>query len=186
MIRLGDYGIPMMFALSLATGLPAGATAQHDHSPYEDHTGREIAALSPDDVEALRAGEGMGYALAAELNGYPGPRHVLDLGAELDLSERQRTAVEDVFQRMRSAAVDLGEELVAAERALDELFASGSATEDDLDRLTREAASLEGRLRAIHLRAHLETADLLAEEQIEAYRQLRGYGEGHDAGGSEP
>jgi Spy/CpxP family protein refolding chaperone len=186
MTRLVNCGIPMMLALSLAAGLPAAATAQHDHSPYADQTGWEIAALSSDDIEGLRAGEGMGYALPAELSGYPGPRHVLDLGAELELSERQRTAVEDVFQRMRSAAIELGEELVAAERALDELFASGSATEDGLDRLTRKAASLEGRLRAIHLRAHLETADLLAEEQIEAYRQLRGYGEGHDAGGSEP
>ena len=36
----------------------------------------------------------MGLALAGELNGYPGPKHVLELAAELDLSEDQRRAVQ--------------------------------------------------------------------------------------------
>ena len=34
----------------------------------------------------LRAGRGMGLALAAELNGYPGPAHVLELADKLDLA----------------------------------------------------------------------------------------------------
>jgi hypothetical protein len=34
---------------------------------------RPIKALSDQQVSDLRAGRGMGLALAAELNGYPGP-----------------------------------------------------------------------------------------------------------------
>ena len=34
----------------------------------------------------------MGLALAAELNGYPGPSHVLELADKLELSAEQRAA----------------------------------------------------------------------------------------------
>jgi len=37
------------------------------------------AALSVEQIEQYRAGAGMGYAKAAELNRYPGPMHVLEL-----------------------------------------------------------------------------------------------------------
>ena len=45
--------------------------------PYAGQQARTIKALSDDDLAALRKGEGMGMAKAAELNGYPGPAHVL-------------------------------------------------------------------------------------------------------------
>jgi hypothetical protein len=48
-------------------------------APYAGHQERPIKALAPEEVAGLLGGEGMGYALAAELNHYPGPRHVLDL-----------------------------------------------------------------------------------------------------------
>src|SRR5215469_14793256 len=47
--------------------------------PYAGQEARTIKALSDDDIAALRKGEGMGMAKAAELNGYPGPVHVLAL-----------------------------------------------------------------------------------------------------------
>ena len=51
---------------------------------------REVKALSAEQMTALAAGRGMGSALAAELNGYPGPLHVLELADPLGLSEGQR------------------------------------------------------------------------------------------------
>ncbi|MFS4582478.1 hypothetical protein [Phaeobacter sp. C3_T13_0] len=38
---------------------------------------REIARLSEQDIDALRNGAGWSLALPAELNGFPGPSHVL-------------------------------------------------------------------------------------------------------------
>lgn len=174
-------GVPALFL----SGVPAGLAAQQAGSPYADMRDREIKALSQDEIDGLLTGEGMGYALPAELNGYPGPRHVLDLAGELALTDRQRNEVQDVFGRMRAAAVDLGERLVAVERALERAFVSDEATPDRVDRLTREAADLEGRLRAVHLGAHVETKDLLTDEQVEAYERLRGYHGEHRHGGHE-
>lgn len=173
-------------AIFVLVSLPVSLEAQHEHAPYAGEQVREIKALTPEAVEGLRAGEGMGYALAAELNGYPGPRHVLDLGEELGLSAKQRRKVEEVRSRMREAAVELGERLVAAERALDRAFASGEVPAEEVERLTGESAAIEGRLRAAHLDAHLETRALLTEEQVDDYSRLRGYGHDHDSGELRP
>jgi hypothetical protein len=46
-------------------------------------------------------------------------------------------------------------------------------------RLTAETAAigeLQGRLRSVHLSAHLETRAMLNLDQIARYEQLRGYG----------
>jgi hypothetical protein len=48
--------------------------------------------LSQTDIESLQNGTGDafgGMAKLAELNGYPGPRHVLDLANELELTPNQ-------------------------------------------------------------------------------------------------
>lgn len=65
-----------LLALLLAV-TPAAADTKHhgQHSPYAGLPAREIKALSPEEIADLAAGRGMGLALAAELNGYPGPRH---------------------------------------------------------------------------------------------------------------
>jgi hypothetical protein len=52
-------------------------------SPYSGMQTRSIKALSEQQVADLTAGRGMGLALAAELNGYPGPFHVLELADKL-------------------------------------------------------------------------------------------------------
>lgn len=52
---------------------PAAAQHQHGHTPYAGFQQRPVKALSEQQVADLRAGRGMGYVLAAELNGYPGP-----------------------------------------------------------------------------------------------------------------
>ena len=69
--------------------VPALADAQDHTSPYAGQQARDIKALSPDEIQGYLTGQGMGLAKAAELNGYPGPLHVLELAAELKLTEEQ-------------------------------------------------------------------------------------------------
>jgi hypothetical protein len=169
-----------ILALAVVALAPAGAAAQEERSPYADWEGREIKALAPEDVAALLAGEGMGFALAAELNRYPGPRHVLDLADSLALTTLQRDSVEAIRSRMRARAVALGAEVVAAEATLDSLFAAASIEEGILWERVGEIAQLEGELRATHLLAHLQTRAVLTEHQVARYAALRGYAGGDD------
>jgi hypothetical protein len=60
-----------------------------DESPYAGEEARAIKALSDQEIEAYLSGQGMGYAKAAELNSYPGPKHVLELARELGLTPAQ-------------------------------------------------------------------------------------------------
>ena len=122
---------------------------------------RAIKALSDDDIAALRKGEGMGMAKAAELNGYPGPAHVLALAGQLGLTEAQQRNVQAIFDRMSAAAKPIGGELIAQEQTLDQLFAKSDITPDRLATATAAIAELQGRLRAVHLAAHLGTRALL-------------------------
>jgi hypothetical protein len=145
---------------------------------YAGQQTRDIKALSSEEVADLLAGRGMGLAKPAELNHYPGPAHVLELKDALGLAPDQVRAVEDSFRRMSDAARPLGAELVAHERALDQAFASGGVTPDALRAETAAIGALQGRLRAIHLAAHLETRAVLTPEQVARYDTLRGYGDG--------
>jgi hypothetical protein len=78
---------------------------------------------------------------------------------------------------MSAVAKTFGGELIAQEQALDRLFAKGDITPDRLASATAAIAELQGRLRAVHLSAHLETRSLLSTDQIARYEQLRGYGD---------
>jgi Spy/CpxP family protein refolding chaperone len=149
--------------------------AQHGHSPYTGQEKREIKALSEEEIQALLSGQGTGLAKAAELNHYPGPRHVLDLGAQLPLSEAQRAETQKIYDHMHQEAVRLGALIVDKEKELDQLFAAQVAQSDALQGLTRQIAQLQGELRLVHLRAHVEMKRLLSPEQVEAYDALRGY-----------
>jgi Spy/CpxP family protein refolding chaperone len=146
-------------------------------SPYAGQQARTIKALSPNDIAGLLKGEGMGMAKAAELNGYPGPIHALSLAKELKVTEVQRQLVQAIFDRMSAAAKPLGAKLVEREQALDQLFARGGITPDRLAAEIAAIAELQGRLRSVHLAAHLETRALLSADQIALYQQLRGYGD---------
>jgi len=158
----------------------AGAIALLQHSPsqhrnhYAGLESRELKALSEEEVRGLREGEGMSMALVAEINHYPGPKHVLELAAELELSSAQEEKVRGAFQRMRAEAVRLGEEILARERELQETFRSGGSTEAARG-LVVEIGRLRGELRWTHLRAHVEMRGALSEGQRERYDRLRGY-----------
>ena len=162
--------------LAVALGLCAApAFAQIGPSPYAGQDARNIKALSDEDITSLLKGEGIGMAKAAELNGYPGPAHVLALAAQLKLSKVQRRDVQTIFDRMRTRAVALGTEIVKRERTLDQYFLRREATIPDVAAVTAKIASLQGQLRSVHLAAHIETRPLLNPEQLARYRELRGY-----------
>ena len=144
---------------------------------YAGQQTRAIKALSDEDITALRKGEGTDMAKAAELNGYPGPVHVMALAAQLGLTETQQRDVKAIFDRMSAAAKPPGVDLIAQEQALDQLFANGEISLDRLIAATAAIAGLQGRLRAVHLSAHLETRAVLDAGQIARYQQLRGYGD---------
>jgi hypothetical protein len=167
---------PRIFSLALAACVFTLPVLAADML-YAGQQARTIKALSDDDVAALRKGEGMGMAKAAELNGYPGPAHVLTLAAQLGLTETQLRDVRAIFERMSAAAKPLGGELIAQEQALDQLFAKGDITPNRLTAATAAIAELQGRLRSVHLAAHLATRALLNADQLARYQQLRGYGD---------
>ena len=151
---------------------------QHGQSPYAGLENREIKALSQEQIQQLRDGEGMTLALAAELNHYPGPRHVLDLARDLDLSLSQQERVRGIERAMREKAVALGTAMVEKERQLDQAFANRTVTEDGLRDLTRAIARLQADLRYVHLSAHLEVRRILTQKQVAKYDELRGYRRG--------
>lgn len=166
----------------LLLAVPAGAAAQHaghmqhgTRSEHADKVGRAIKALAPERVDALLAGEGAGYALPAELNRYPGPRHVLDMAEELGLDDDQARQVTTIFDAMQSRAVELGRQLVSTEEELDGLFRRGAATDAAVRALLERSAELEGQLRFVHIGAHIRTRALLSEAQVARYDELRGY-----------
>ena len=169
----------MRFAIAAVTMMVFGgiAAAQHQHSPspYTGLQQRTIKALSEQQISDLRAGRGMGLALAAELSGYPGPLHVLELADQIELSGEQRQRVQQLYDTMKAEAVPVGEMLIAHESALDRAFAEGSISTATLSSLTAQIGEAEGRLRAIHLKYHLTTANLLSAHQRHRYAELRGY-----------
>jgi Spy/CpxP family protein refolding chaperone len=136
---------------------------------------RAIKALSPQQIEGYEAGEGMGFAMAAELNGLPGPRHVLDMADQLELSEEQRQRADQIFQVMHTRAVALGEELIQAEARLDSLCAGGNLTGEQLAAAIDRAEQLKSKLRYTHMVAHVEMNQILSSKQKFEYSRLRGY-----------
>lgn len=166
----------MRFLQAALAVLLAGPAAAQPHGPYAGMQQREIRALSPEQTADLLAGRGMGFALAAELNGWPGPMHVLELGDQLGLSATQRRETEALMAAHRAAAAELGAQLVAAERALDLDFRERRITVESLATQMAQIGALQGALRAEHLRAHLVQTALLTPQQISRYGALRGYG----------
>jgi Spy/CpxP family protein refolding chaperone len=165
---------------SIAFVLVPGVCLAQSHSPYAGLETRAIKALSDQQVSDLRAGLGLSLALAAELNGYPGPRHTLELARELSLSDAQRAEVEKLHADMRAESVPIGETLIAQEADLDRQFADKTVTAASLGASTQAIGRTQALLRATHLKYHLLTLAVLTPEQAQRYAQLRGYRREHD------
>ncbi|MEL6522231.1 MAG: periplasmic heavy metal sensor [Pseudomonadota bacterium] len=171
------------------TPIPNLALAQDHSQPYAGQETRSIKSLSDADIQELRQGGGWGLALPAELNGKPGPAHLLEHSAELELSAEQIAAIEKMFADMRQEAISTGERLIAAEAALSTAFEGDGPDAGQLAELVQAAEAARSELRLVHLSRHLATPSILTREQIDKYQVLRGYAEdpcdvvpeGHDA-----
>jgi Spy/CpxP family protein refolding chaperone len=157
-----------------AFALPALA----QHHGYAGMKDREIKALSAEQVKQYQAGAGMGYALPAELNRFPGPMHVLELADKLGLTPDQRVKTQALMDTHKAEARAIGAKRVESERALEALFRSGKVDEVALAKGVRDAAALEGEYRLAHLETHRRMRAVLTEEQVERYMRLRGYVDG--------
>ena len=154
----------------------AFSAADHSHkSKYAGEEKREIKSLSATDIEELQNGKGWGLAKAAELNGVPGPAHLLEMKEEIDLNAEQIRAIEDIYRKMKQEAVPLGLELIELERDLNNHFANRTITNELLRQILQKIAQVHRQLRYVHLSTHLKTPDILKSEQITLYNKLRGY-----------
>jgi Spy/CpxP family protein refolding chaperone len=165
-----------VFGMLLVLAMCFAAHAQQTASPYAGYEQRPIKALSDQQVADLRAGRGMGLALAAELNGYPGPAHVLELAAPLELTAEQRAKTQELFEAMKAETIRLGERLIAREAELDRLFATKGIDETALAAAVAAIGETQAGLRTAHLRFHLRIVEVLTPAQMQRYSELRGYG----------
>jgi len=145
------------------------------NQPYAGYQERTIKALSKEEMDSLAKGKGAGYALAGELNHYPGPKHVMDFAVELNLTKSQMENFKKQNPIMDEEAKVLGAELLRLEEELDQQFRKGTITEQKLADLTSEISAVEGKLRYTHLKYHLQTKNIMNEEMINKYDELRGY-----------
>ncbi|WMS43585.1 hypothetical protein RDV64_04060 [Acuticoccus sp. MNP-M23] len=179
---------PRLFAI-VCLMLPSVAFAQAPQAPYSGLQDRRIASLSEDDIGEIRRGGGWGLALPAELNGVPGPAHLLENADALQLGAEQVSEIRAIYEEMRADAIAAGERLIETEAALTDAFRDGTPDAAMLSNLIEAAEASRAALRFVHLSRHIETPALLTEAQLRRYAVLRGYAEdpcdtvpeGHDA-----
>jgi hypothetical protein len=161
--------------MALLIAFSAIVSAQTKQTPYAGEEARRIKSLSEGEMRAYLEGRGMGLAKPAELNSYPGPMHVLELAEQLQLSDSQKRETETAFQQMRNRAIELGKMIVKSEAELNRLFSEKKVNRSNLQAKVEQIAKMQGELRTVHLRAHLEMSRVLSTEQIKKYDELRGY-----------
>jgi hypothetical protein len=163
---------PTAYAGSAGPAPPSSAVSSHRGAAVS-----EIPGLAADEIIELREGHGMGQARVAEVQGYPGPRHVLEawVAGQLPLSTDQATHIQAIADIMARDASRVGGLVLDAERELARAFSSGAISATTLRARVDRIAALRGELRAVHLRAHLETRAALDPAQIARYAELRGY-----------
>jgi len=168
--------VTILFLILILIPMSTFSAADHSHkSKYAGEEKREIKSLSETDIEELKNGKGWGLAKAAELNGVPGPVHLLEMKEEIDLSAKQIRAIEDIYKKMKQEAIPLGLELIELEMELNNHFANRTITDELLRQILQRIAQVHRQLRYVHLSTHLKTPDILKSEQITLYNKLRGY-----------
>lgn len=128
----------------------------------------------PPDKDSLLKGLGMGLATIADVNNYPGPKHVINLKTELGLTRDQLKKTEALDKVVSSSAIAKGEEIVQAEEELFKLFEAGTVSEKELRSKLEQIGKLRSDLRFIHLQAHLRMKQILTPDQIKQYSEIRG------------
>ncbi len=179
----------LIVVISFLIFVPIAFSKESHKSSYAGQESRDIKSLSPDDISELRQGKGWGLAKAAELNGVPGPVHLLELADEIPLEPGQIEQITEIWRVMKEMAIAEGEILIGLEKGLETAFRDKSINEVSLRERINAIAASRARLRFIHLSTHLKTPEILTVEQITRYNLLRGYAddpcsstpEGHDA-----
>ncbi len=166
--------VQVLVLILIATFAFSAADDSHK-SKYAGEEKREIKSLSETDIKELKNGKGWGLAKAAELNGVPGPVHLLEMKEEIDLSATQIRAIEDIYKKMKQEAIPLGLELIELEMELNNHFANRTITDELLRQILQRITQVHNQLRYVHLSTHLKTPDILKSEQITLYNKLRGY-----------
>ncbi len=136
----------------------------------------QIKGFSENEIRGLLNGEGMGVAMVAELNHYPGPRHVLDVADKLQLSDVQLKETQKIYAAMHKEAVRLGKMILSKEEELEKSFARDDMDSNKWKTMVMEIARLKGELRITHIQAHLAMKGILSSEQVTNYDLLKGYG----------
>jgi|SaaInlStandDraft_6_1057023.scaffolds.fasta_scaffold19344_3 hypothetical protein len=175
--------------LVMGFAVQANETGHSNKSKYAGQEQRAIKSLSPDDLVELRRGGGWGLARAAELNGVPGPSHLLELKDKIPLNAIQVKQIRALFESMKIKAVAHGKTLIGLERQLEKHFKDRTINDAILRASLEAIAQTRKNLRYVHLATHLKTPEILSEAQIGKYNDLRGYAssdpcanvpEGHD------
>ena len=132
-----------------------------------------LSAQIPPDRDALLNGDGNGMAQYAESNGFPGPKHVLDLAEKLGLSAKQKAEVREIYEDMRTRARSMGKMIVKVEEELNDAFSSGMMKQESIEEDAESIGKMRGTLRGVHLAAHVKTKEILTKKQVELYIALR-------------
>ncbi len=165
-----------MFLVIVYAGSIYADDSRHSHvSKYSGQQTREIKSLSATDIAILERGGGWGFAKAAELNGMPGPAHILEFKKELGLEKVQVDKVTKIFGDMRMKAVKQGKIFIDLERELEAMFRNKTVTDEMLKFTLDKIAEARKKLRYVHLNAHLEVVGILTPAQVKHYNVLRGY-----------
>ena len=150
----------------------AGAAVPSAHSQHAATEMQRHHTCLEEERASIERGEGFGMAMPADHAGYPGPRHVLDMAADLKLTAEQHAAMEKIFAAMKEKALARGKELFEAQARLEQMFRDGRP-EADLREQSFRVDTIHAELRWVHLSAHLAAQKLLTPEQIATYTRLR-------------
>jgi hypothetical protein len=155
------------------------AEDHHKHvlkkSDYVGEEIREIKSLSERDIEQLNQGRGWGLAKVAELNGVPGPKHLLEMKKEISLNSDQVRKITKLFSNMQQKAIPLGKKLIKYERDLNLAFSKRTIDSKSLAKKLAHIANIRSDLRFVHLKSHLMSLPILSKKQLVQYNILRGY-----------
>lgn len=133
----------------------------------------QVRTLSAQEVKVLRSGGGDEMVLAAELNGYPSPARVLEMGEELGLTPDQRFELARLNAITQGKARAMGDRIVVAEKNFDVFMAAAEQPIDLIRAHLDNIAGLHAALRGIRIASHMEAFDILTEPQRRQYAELR-------------
>jgi len=121
----------------------SSVTVAVQESKYSGQEQRNIKALSQSKIEGYLTGKGMGLAKSAELNHFPGPKHVMELSQELSLSKLQIEETKKIYEAMKGKAIEYGQQLIIKEEEIEGLFSKDSVTPQVLERVLNESARIK-------------------------------------------